>query len=198
MIMFQGLRTLVFGLNAFVVCAMVWPLAASPQNATAAQPRASLALDASIYRLAAGDAVKIDVYGEPELSLKLVVEPTGTINYPFLGKVRADGLTAPELQAQIAKGLRSGYLVNPDVRVSVSDYRAIYVTGQVKRAGAYPYSLGLTVQQALTIAGGPTDYASLNRIYIRHENAPNEQRRKSSLDGEILPGDTIIVEERAF
>ena len=87
-------------------------------------------LDVSIYRLGAGDIVRIDVYGEPDLSIKTPVEPSGKINYPFLGQVRAGGLTAPQLQAELVGGLRNGYLVNPDVRVAVDTYRPIYVPGR--------------------------------------------------------------------
>ena len=155
-------------------------------------------LDVAVYRLGSGDIVRVDVFGEPDLSIKVPVDPNGKINYPFLGQVRAGGLTAPQLQASIIHGLSSGYLVNPDVRVAVDTYRPIYVTGQVKKPGSYPYSLGLTVEQALTLAGGPTDYASLGRIYVQHENLLKTQAAKSPLDAEVLPGDTILVQERSF
>jgi polysaccharide biosynthesis/export protein VpsN len=155
-------------------------------------------LDASVYRLGAGDIVRIDVYGEPDLSIKTPVEPSGKINYPFLGQVRAGGLTAPQLKVLLVQGLSNGYLVNPDVRVAVDTYRPIYITGQVKKPGSYPYSLGLTVEQALTLAAGPTDYASMGRIYIQHENLSKNTAKKVPLDSEVLPGDTVLVEERSF
>jgi protein involved in polysaccharide export with SLBB domain len=159
---------------------------------------AAAALDSAVYRLAPGDSVRVDVYGEPDLSVKLLIDPTGKINYPFLGEVVAAGRTAPQLAAALAKGLRNGYLVNPDVRVSVSEYRPIYVSGQVRRPASYAFTLGLTLQQAITLAGGLTDYASPGNIFVQHENAPKAERTRLTMDSQLLPGDTIIVEERTF
>jgi polysaccharide export outer membrane protein len=156
------------------------------------------ALDAGVYRLASGDSVRVDVYNEPDLSLKLLIAPSGKINYPFLGEVTAKGLTTLQLQASIAAGLRNGYLVDPDVRVSVAEYRPVYVTGEVRKPGAYPYTLGLSVQQAFTLAGGLTNFASLSRIYIKHENVSGDQRTHVTVDSDVLPGDTLIIEERTF
>ena len=159
---------------------------------------AAAALDAAVYRLAPGDSVQVNVYGEPDLSVRVLIDPAGKINYPFLGQVVAAGRTAPQLAAAIAAGLRNGYLVNPDVRVSVADYRPIYISGQVRRPASYPFTLGLTLQQALALAGGMTDYASPGNIFVQHENAPKAARVRLTMDSQLLPGDTIIVEERTF
>ncbi len=159
---------------------------------------AAAALDAAVYRLAPGDSVQVNVYGEPDLSVRVLIDPTGKINYPFLGQVVAGGRTTPQLAAAIAAGLRNGYLVNPDVRVSVADYRPIYISGQVRRPASYPFTLGLTLQQALALAGGMTDYASPGNIFVQHENAPKNARVRLSMDSQLLPGDTIFVEERTF
>lgn len=185
-------------LSALVSCAAPVQQQQPSRTPLARTTAAAAALDAAVYRLAPGDAVRVDVYGEPDLSVKLLIDPAGRINYPFLGEVPAAGRTAPQLAANIAKGLRNGYLVNPDVRVSVADYRPIYISGQVRRPSAYPFTLGLTLQQALTLAGGLTDYASPSNIFVQHENASKTERVRLSLDSQLLPGDTIIVEERTF
>ena len=70
--------------------------------------------------------------------------------------------------------------------------------GGVVGEAAYPFTLGLTLQQALALAGGMTDYASPGNIFVQHENAPKSARVRLSLDSQLLPGDTIIVEERTF
>jgi protein involved in polysaccharide export with SLBB domain len=163
----------------------------------ATQPTAATP-DLSAYRLGIGDRLRISVFGEPDLSLEADIDATGHLSYPLLGSVPAAKKTASQLAADLAKGLASGYLKNPDVRVSVVQYRSIYVTGQVNRAGAYPYSVGLTVEKALTLAGGMTRIASERGIYLLPEDAPSSQRRRARLDEPVLPGDTIVVEESLF
>jgi len=155
-------------------------------------------LDPTIYRLAAGDQVQIDVFNEPELTLAALVESSGTINYPLLGRVQAAGLTVRQLETRIASGLRGDYLVNPDVRVSIARYRPIFVTGQVRRVGSYPYTIGMTVDRALAMAGGLTEFASSKKVYVQHESTPESHREKVDLDYPIYPGDTVVVEERLF
>jgi protein involved in polysaccharide export with SLBB domain len=161
-------------------------------------PAAAPAPDLSAYRLGIGDRLRISVFGEPDLSLEADIDATGHLSYPLLGSVPAAKKTASQLAADLAKGLAGGYLKNPDVRVSVIQYRSIYVTGQVNRAGAYPYSMGLTVEKALTLAGGMTRIASERGIYLLPEDAPSSQRRRARLDEPVLPGDTIVVEESLF
>jgi polysaccharide biosynthesis/export protein VpsN len=154
--------------------------------------------DLSAYRLGVGDRVRISVYGEPDLSLDAEVEATGNLGYPLLGSIPAVRKTANELAAELAKRLSKGYLVNPDVRVTVVQYRPIYVTGQVARAGAYPYTVGLTVEKALVLAGGMTRLGSARGIYRLPEDAPVSERHRVRLDGAVFPGDTLVVEESLF
>jgi polysaccharide biosynthesis/export protein VpsN len=154
--------------------------------------------DLSAYRLGIGDRVRIAVFGEPDLSLDSDIDATGHLSYPLLGRVPAMRKTADELARNIASGLASGYLRNPDVRVSVIQYRPIYLTGQVNRPGAYPYSVGLTVEKALALAGGMTRIGSERGIYRLSEDAPTSERRRVRMDEQVLPGDTVLVEESLF
>ena len=163
-----------------------------PPSASPAAP------DLSAYRLGIGDRVHISVFGEPDLSLDSDVDATGNLTYPLLGSVPALRKTASELARDLAAGLSNGYLVNPDVRVAVVQYRAIYVTGQVNRAGAYPYTVGLTVGKALALAGGMTRLASERGVYLQPEDAPASARRTARMDEPVLPGDTLVVEESLF
>jgi len=155
-------------------------------------------LDASVYRLGSGDAVRIEVLGEAELSLEALVDPSGFINYPFLGTVQAAGNTVRELELKIRNGLRGGYLVNPDVRVGLARYRPVFISGQVRQPGSYPYTLGLNVEKAITLAGGVTPFGSTSRVYRQRNGSSDDDRIKVSLDSAVLPGDYIIVEERLF
>lgn len=163
----------------------------------AAAPAATLP-DLSAYRLGIGDRVRVSVFGEPELSVDGDIDATGHLSYPLLGRVPAMRKTADELARDIAKGLANGYLINPDVRVAVIQYRPIYLTGQVSRPGAYPYSAGLTVEKAIALAGGLTRIASERGIYRLHEDAPTNERRRVKMDDPVLPGDTLVVEESLF
>ena len=161
--------------------------------APAAQPA-----DLSAYRLGIGDRVRVSVFGEPDLSIESDIDATGHLSYPLLGSVAAMKKTAAQLGRDIAAGLAGGYLVNPDVRVTVIQYRPIYVTGQVAHPGAYPYTAGLTAEKALTLAGGMTRIASERGVYLLPEDAPASQRRRVRLDEPVFPGDTILVEESLF
>ncbi|MGQ0586158.1 MAG: polysaccharide biosynthesis/export family protein [Gammaproteobacteria bacterium] len=154
--------------------------------------------DLSAYRLGIGDRVRVSVFGEADLSLDADIDATGHLSYPLLGSVPAQKKTAAELSRELAAGLANGYLVNPDVRVTVIQYRPFYVTGQVNRAGAYPYTAGLTVEKALALAGGLTRLASERGIYRLPEDAPTSARRRARMDDPVLPGDTLVVEEGLF
>lgn len=154
--------------------------------------------DLSAYRMGIGDRVRVSVFGEADLSLDGDIDATGYLSYPLLGRVQAMRKTADELAQDIAAGLANGYLRNPDVRVAVIQYRPIYLTGQVNRPGAYPYSAGLTVEKAVALAGGLTRIASERGIYRLHEDAPASERRRVKMDDPVLPGDTLVVEESLF
>lgn len=178
-----------------VGCTMLAP---ERKPARSARPPAASQPDLTAYRLGTGDKVRIDVFGEPDLSLEAVVDGTGHISYPLLGSVPAQKKTAPELEALLREGLAAGYLKSPDVRVSVVQYRPFYTIGQVRKPGSYPYVMGLTVERAIAIAGGLTNLASTRQIYLVRESSGQTQRIKVGLDAAVLPGDTLLVEEGLF
>jgi len=171
-----------------------------PVRKPAAKPAATRAAqaDLSAYRLGIGDRLRIDVYGEPDLSIETVIDGTGTINYPLLGTVQARLKTADQLEQSLKASLAAGYLVDPDVRVSVVQYRPFYTIGQVKKPGPYQYVLGLTVEKAIAIAGGLTTLASTRNMFVLREDATQSQRIKVGLDALVLPGDTLLIEEGLF
>lgn len=150
------------------------------------------------FRLGTGDRMKIDVFREPDLSLETTLESSGTINYPLLGRIQVVGLTPHEIEQSLTERLSQGYLLNPSIRVSIIQFRPIYITGQVNRVGAFPFTEALTVGKAIALAGGITNIGSERKIYvIRELHSPNE-REKASLDTPLFPGDTVVVEESLF
>ncbi|RMD69472.1 MAG: polysaccharide export protein [Gammaproteobacteria bacterium] len=157
----------------------------------------SWAGDASAYRLATGDTIHIHVFGEKDLSVDATVNERGVISYPLLGELKVAGMTVQEVEDLITRRLKDGYLVNPRVNVTVKEYRPFFITGAVNSPGSYPYRPGLTLRQAVTLAGGFTERASKGRIYVIHEGGPDKPERMH-LNDPVRPGDTITVKESFF
>jgi len=153
----------------------------------------SFAQDA--YTLSPGDEVAITVFGEPELSISVKLDEKGIINYPLLGAVNAQGLSVSDLESTIRRELTGAYLVNPDVRVSVAEYREIFINGEVNSPGSYAYKPGLTLDKTIALAGGFSEKASKERIILtRVINGVSQQFSMRPTDS-VLPGDIISVAE---
>jgi polysaccharide export outer membrane protein len=152
------------------------------------------------YRLGSGDKVSIVVFGEPELSLQVALNEAGRFNYPFLGEIAAAGKTTSDVEAALVAGLKGDYLLDPRVSVTIVEYRPFFMSGQVGRPGSYPYSPGMTVRKALTLAGGITDRGSERRITLLPESAKGakSKARKVGLDDLVGPGDVITIGESFF
>lgn len=148
------------------------------------------------YLLGPGDTIKIVVFGEPDLSMEVIVDETGSFEYPFIGAVQVRNRTLTSIERTIDGGLRDGYLVDPNVSVSMLRYRPFYINGEVKKPGGYAYQPGLTVIQAISVAGGYTERASKDRLLIQRDGKSETYRtRHNSLVG---PGDIITVEQGLF
>jgi len=152
----------------------------------------------SNYELGAGDKIMITVFREPDLTLETKLTDAGTIIFPFLGEMNVKGLTVGKLKDRIAQGLSGRYLKDPRVSVTVMAYREFFVNGEVKKPGAFPYLPGLTVQKAISIAGGFTERASQSSVQLEREKDPTRKGIDVRLDAPIAPGDVIIVEESFF
>ena len=150
------------------------------------------------YRLGVGDSLKIQVYGEPDLNVEARIGEKGLISYPFLGTIKVLGMTSAELERHITEGLKGDYLVNPEVAVHILEYRKFFVNGEVKSPGGFPYQPGITVHKAISLAGGFSERASRDKIYIVREKSSHRKAVKAALDTRISPGDIITVEESFF
>ena len=158
----------------------------------------ALAQDAAQYRVAEGDQLSIRVFGEPDLTLETVrVGPQGIISYPLLGEIRISGLTATEIENRLTERLLEGYLKEPQVTVSILEYRQFYVNGEVSKPGGYPYRPGLTVEKAITLAGGFSERASKGKIRLTPDGEVGKER-KVELNDPVGPGDIINVGESFF
>src|SRR5262245_36636705 len=119
---------------------------------------------ANDYRVDAGDKIRVLVFGENELSGQFEVGASGTVELPLIGSVPARGVTIGQFQDDVATRLRNGYLNDPKVSVQVLNYRPYFITGEVQKTGEFPYKAGLTVQDAIGVAGGYTYRANTRRV----------------------------------
>jgi polysaccharide biosynthesis/export protein VpsN len=149
------------------------------------------------YLLGAGDKISIKVFGQDDMALQTQLTDSGTINYPFLGNIKATGRTLKELEQLIYQGLKGDYLIEPNVYVGIDEYRPFYIHGEVRQPGAYPYQPGMTVNQAVALAGGLTERASRDRIVIARE-ANKAQTENGTLNSRVLAGDTVTILQRFF
>lgn len=152
----------------------------------------------NVYRLDSGDKVKVVVYGEEDLSGEFQVDGGGNLTLPLIGEVRAAGLTTAELERAVEDNLAHGYLVSPRVSAEVTNYRPFTILGEVNKPGEYPYENGMTVLNAVALAGGYTYRAEQDTVYIRRKGAAKEDSTPADDRTQVNPGDTIRVAERLF
>jgi polysaccharide export outer membrane protein len=169
---------------------------ATPGSLGGAPPVAA-AIDA--YRINQGDKLKIGVFNEPDLTGEFEVNDRGKIGFPLIGEIQADGVLVDEFRHNLSAKLREGFLRNPRVTVDVVNYRPINVIGEVRNAGQYAYRPGLTVQDAIAMAGGYSYRANTSTVYVRRSDQAGEGTvRMDEGRVSVLPGDNIRVPERYF
>ena len=150
------------------------------------------------YTLGTGDKLRINIFGQPELSGQFVVDGTGSISLPLIGQIAASGSSTQDLETKIATELANGFLLEPRVSVEVTNYRPFYILGEVGRPGEYPFNSGLTVLNAVAAAGGFTYRANKKVIYIKSVGADKEMAYELNTNTVVKPGDTLRIGERIF
>jgi len=151
------------------------------------------------YVLAAGDKLRITVYNEPGLTGEYTVSSAGNVALPLIGNVPAKQNSIDALSQAITAKLAGGYVKDPRVSVEVLNYRPYYILGEVNKPGEFPYSVNLTVEQAVAAAGGYTYRANTKSAIVRR--AEDAAPHSVSINGRpvyVLPGDTIRIGERYF
>lgn len=154
--------------------------------------------EATGYTLGPGDVIQITVYGESDLTRQLTLTEDGRVNYAFVGEFVLSGLSIPAVEQLITDKLRGDYLINPQVSVTMAEYRPFYISGEVNSPGSYPYEPGLTVSKAISIAGGLTERASERKIFLVPNGGTEQEQHRVSLDDRVSPGDTITIEQSLF
>lgn len=150
------------------------------------------------YLLASGDRLRIIVFGQDNLSNSYSVDGSGNVSLPLIGLVKASGLTTAELERTVEARLRSGFLREPRVSIEVEAFRPFFVLGEVTTAGQYPFINGMTVQNAIAVAGGygPRGYHGDVDITRMVNGRPITFTAPETFP--LRPGDTIAVRERFF
>jgi polysaccharide biosynthesis/export protein len=158
------------------------------------------------YVIGSGDTLQITVWNHPEVSVPVaVVRPDGKITVPLVKDLEVEGLTPLQAEQRITEGLTQ-YYDEPNVAVVVATItsKRIYVVGAARKEGPLQYTHGMTVMQALSEAGGLTDYAKRKRIYILRRDNGQTYRLDFNYDNVVkgqgmeqnivlLPDDTVVI-----
>lgn len=106
------------------------------------------------YRLAPGDRISLSVYGQTELSGEFGVGGGGSLFLPLVGEVPVSDMTLQDAQKAITDRLADGFLRQPAVTLRIAEMRPIYVMGDVRTPGSYPFRYGSSVLSGIALAGG--------------------------------------------
>ena len=150
------------------------------------------------YVLGVGDRIRLTVYGEDDLSGEYEINSTGVTALPLIGDIAAAGHTLRQFEQAVRTKLEDGYLHDPRVNAQVANYRPFFILGEVSRPGSYPYVNGMTVLNAVALAGGYTYRADKTEVTLVHSTDPNKKQEIVTEDTPVTPGDVIRVPERFF
>ncbi len=178
--------------------------APAPKNVDLAPPVVSTSLGP-------GDVFQLQIVGEKDLPEEFQVASDGTVDLPYLQRVEVVGLEPQEVAALVRQRLiDEEILTDPSVVVRVKEYRSkrVSVLGQVKKPGNFPFEPGMTLVQAVSVAGGLNSIARSSRVRLTRKvagggtktviidlDAINAGRME---DIELQVGDRIFIEERVF
>jgi polysaccharide export outer membrane protein len=179
--------------------------AAEPAGTVPGGPAVLDIVSSSSYIIGASDVLTVTVWREPTLSGSILVRPDGMISMPLLGDVQASSLTPLQLSDQIVTKLKKFYQ-DPKVSVVVTQIHSkiVFLIGEVNKKGPVEMTPGMTLLEAISSAGGLTDFANAKKIYILRNQEKGSQLRipahyKDALKGDssfnisLKPGDTIVV-----
>jgi polysaccharide export outer membrane protein len=177
------------------------PAAMTP--APASTPGAAPHVDEN-YIIGPLDVLTVNVWKEQALSSNVLVRPDGMISMSLIGDVQASNLTPLQLADQISDKLKK-YIQSPNVTVVIAQIhsKVVYLLGEVGKKGPIEMAPGMTLLEAISSAGGPTDFANTKKMYILRKEGGKPLkipvRYKQALKGDqsynvlLKPDDTIVV-----
>jgi len=156
----QGRRWRRSPMEGVLLFAMVLWLSVTPLSLLCAQ---------GDYLIGKEDTLEIIVWGHEDLKRVMPVSLEGMISFPLIGEVKAAGISCGDLEKTIAAKLNEGFLVNPQVSVTVKEYKSqrVFVMGEVNKPGTYAVTRENNILFVLSQAGGPTKDAGEELVIIR-------------------------------
>ncbi|MCA1595125.1 MAG: polysaccharide export protein, partial [Chloroflexi bacterium] len=153
-----------------------------------------------VYRLAPNDQVAITVRGFQDLTTVVAVRPDGKIALPLLGNLDVAGKSVDQLRQVLVNRL-TAYILQPDVTVTIVSYHQdrVYVLGDVRDYGTFPYAEGMSAQDALNLAGGADERGDLERVSVERNHQVVATLDLSDAHGVpfvLRPGDALMVPRR--
>ncbi len=156
--------------------------------------------------LGPGDVFEVKVYDEKDISGVHRVSSSGSIDFPLVGRVQIDGLTSTDAAELIRGKLAENYMRDPQVSVFIKEYNSkkVSVFGQVSKPGTFKFEDGMTVIQAVSMAGGFSKLAAkddtnvtrlvegLEKKYPIPVEAIAQGKARNFL---LQPGDIVYVPE---
>jgi polysaccharide export outer membrane protein len=152
----------------------------------------------SAYTLDSGDVLRVIVFGQPDLTNTYEIDQAGAISVPLIGSLQARGRTTAGLASEISALLRRSVLRDPNVAVEIAQYRPVFIMGEVAAGGQYAYVAGLTVQEAVAMAGGFTPRANRRAIEVTRSSEGHIFEMQLGLTDPVFPGDTLTIRQRLF
>jgi polysaccharide export outer membrane protein len=162
----------------------------SIQNAVAQEQ--SLPADSKIYQVQPGDVLSINVWKEEGLQQEVLVRPDGGMSFPLAGDFAAQGKSLQEIQDILGERLGK-YIADPVVTVSARQLlgNKVFVIGKVKQPGEYIVNHYIDVMQALSMAGGMTQFSSVNNIKILRRDKQGKQHAIEFRYGDVEDGEDL-------
>jgi len=171
---------------------------------TPPEPTVSPAAEAD-YTIGVEDVLRVTVWGEPGLDLKLRVRPDGKITVPLVNDIKVEGMFPDQVRLELTERI-SKFIRNPNVTVIVEEINSfrVYVLGEVNLQGALSFYRPPRLLQVLASAGGLTQYSKKEITLIRGVGDKEQRQRidyKRLLNGNppqedivLRPGDVLLVE----
>lgn len=150
------------------------------------------------YALGPGDRIRVTVFGHADLSGEFTISETGTISLSLAGILTVGGATLAAAERTVVGALKPDYLLNPQVSIELLEYRPFYIIGEVNEPGSYPYVNGMSVTEAVALAGGYTHRAKENEAIVIRAADPDRTERSIPATDVVLPGDVVKIPERFF
>lgn len=206
----KGRRSLTLVAGSLLIGALLGCAAKRPEAPLPAvsAPLSPSLVDTGQYRLEAGDVLRVKFIYQPEMDVKVQIDPNGNIAIPGVGELQASGKTAAEV-AKDVQTLSSVNLREPEVTVIVAELgpRKVYVGGEVRLPGPVVYKVGMTPMQAILDRGGFTEVARIDSVLHVTSKGNSVEATRLDFSGELKNGspelatlavDDVIYVPRTF